>query len=220
MCTSFDVIFDTEKLIETFNKQGKSGLVVTSKTAEVTPGKSRMRPTHIVPVIRKIDDEYCLDAMRWGFKLQNGITMVNSRVEEITSGKAAQYWQSLLDQNPCLFVMSGYHEWKDVVVDTFTPKTGKPTKKKVKHPYRFTIKEQDTFFCAGYYRKEGSELACTLITTKGNAITNLVHQKDRMPVIVTLEVGIQFLEATLEEKIAFCQSYPPDKMNSEPIDLT
>jgi putative SOS response-associated peptidase YedK len=218
MCTSFDVIFDTEKLVDSFKKQGKE-LVVTANAAKVSPGKSRMRPTDIVPVIRRIDDEYCLDGMKWGFKLQSGITMVNSRVEEIIAGKASDYWKSLLDANPCLFVMSGYHEWKDVVIDTFTPKTGKPTKKKVKHPYRFTIKDQDTFYCAGYYRKEGEQLACTLITTKGNVITNLVHQKDRMPVIVTLDVGIQFLEATLEEKLAFCQTFPPDLMNFEPTEL-
>lgn len=215
MCTSFDVIVDTEKLLGEFKKAGKGELIVKSDAA---PGKSRMRPTDLVPIIRRIDDEYCLDVMRWGFRLQIG-PMVNSRIEEITNGAKADYWQSLLKDNPCLFVMSGYHEWKDVVIDAFTPKTGKPTKKKVKHPYRFTIKEKDTFFCAGYYRKEGNEYACTLITTTGNVLTNLVHQKNRMPVILDLEIGLHFLEAGLEEKIAMCRSYPPDKMDSEPTTL-
>ncbi len=215
MCTSFDVIIDTEKLVDTFRKAGKGELIVRST---VTPGKSRMRPTDLVPVIRKIDDEYYMDTMRWGFKLQIG-PMVNSRIEEITSGKAADYWQSLLKENPCLFVMSGYHEWKNIVIDTFTPKTGKPTKKKVKQPHRFTINEKDTFFCAGYYRKEGNDFACTLITTVGNVLTNIVHDKGRMPVILDLEVGLQYLEASLEERIALCQTYPPDKMSSEPTEL-
>lgn len=215
MCTSFDVIIDTEKLMETFSKAGKGGLVIKSNAV---PGKSRMRPTDLVPVIRLIDGEYSFDAMRWGFKLQTG-PMVNSRIEEITGGKAADYWQSLLAANPCLFIMNGYHEWKNVVIDAFTPKTGKPTKKKIKHPYRFTIKERDTFFCAGYYRKEGNDYACTLITTVGNLVTNEIHDKGRMPVIVDLNVGLQFLEAPLEEKIALCQIYPPDKMNSEATEL-
>ncbi len=41
--------------------------------------------------------------------------------------------------------MHGYHEWKKVAIDTFTPKTGKPTKKIERHQYRFTVKEEDTF---------------------------------------------------------------------------
>ncbi len=215
MCSSFEVIVDTETLLLTFGKTGKGELILKS---EISQGKSRMRPTDLVPVICKKEDEYHLQEMRWGFRLQTG-PMVNSRIEEIVSGKAADYWQSLLRENPCLFVMSGYHEWKDIAIDTFTPKTEKPTKKKMKQPFRFSIKEQDTFFCAGYYRKEGNDYACTLITTKGNVITNLVHQKDRMPVILDLEVGIKFLEAELEEKIALCQSYPPDKMNYDKTTL-
>lgn len=215
MCSSFEVIVNTENLLLTFEKAGKGDLVLKSG---ISSEKYRMRPTDFVPVIYKKDCEYHLTEMKWGFKLQTG-PMVNSRIEEITFGKAADYWQSLLKDNPCLFVMSGYHEWKDIVIDTFTPKTGKPTKKKMKQPFRFTIKEQDTFFCAGYYRKEGNDHTCTLITTKGNVITNLVHQKDRMPVILDLEIGIKFLEAELEEKIALCQSYPPDKMNYEQTNL-
>lgn len=219
MCTSFDILINTAELVSKFGKIGK-GLNVTAKVGEITPGKSRMRPTDLVPVIRLIDGEYSLDAMRWGFKLQTG-PMVNSRIEEISGGAKADYWQSLLKENPCLFVMHGYHEWKKVVIDTFTPKTGKPTKKIERHPYRFTLKEEDTFFCAGYFRKEkdNGEYSCTLITTVGNEITNVVHDKGRMPVIVTLEAGLQYLEATLEERIAMCQTYPPDKMNSDPTEL-
>jgi putative SOS response-associated peptidase YedK len=145
--------------------------------------------------------------------------MVNSRVEEIMGGKNADYWQSLLGENPCLFIMSGYNEWKDTVVDGFTPKTGKPTKKKIKQPYKFTIKNEDTFLCAGYFRKEGNEYACTLITTKGNSKTVLVHEKDRMPVILDIDESIKFLEGTLEEKLALCKSYPADNMDSEPCEL-
>lgn len=104
--------------------------------------------------------------------------------------------------------MSGYHKWKDIVIDIFTPKTGKPTKKKMKQTFRFTIKDQCTFFCGGYYRKEGNDYACNLIKIIGNVITNLVYQKACMQVILDLEVGIEFLEAQLEEKIALCQPYP------------
>jgi putative SOS response-associated peptidase YedK len=218
MCSSFEVITDTEQLLELFRITNGKELVITSKSSGLSSGKFRMRPTDPVLIIRKIDGEYCLDTMRWGFQLQTG-PMVNSRLEEIIGGKTADYWQSLLNENPCLFVMSGYHEWKKVVIDIITPKTKKPTKKTEKHPFRFTIKEQDTFFCAGYYRKEGNDFACTMITTVGNALTNIVHDKGRMPVILDLNIGMKFLEADLEEKIALCQTYPPDRMNSEPAQL-
>ena len=148
----------------------------------------------------------------------SGHVMVNSRIEEITAGKASEYWQSLLDANPCLLVMSGYNEWKRTVVDALTPK-GKPTTKKVKQPYKFTIKEQDTFYCAGYFRKEGTEFACTLITTEGNDLTRVVHEKNRMPVILDIDLAIKFLDASLKDKIAMCRSYPKDRMNSEPTTL-
>ncbi len=58
-----------------------------------------------------------------------------------------------------------------------------------------------------------------MITTVGNEVTNVVHDKGRMPVIVSLEAGLQYLEASLEERIAMCQTYPPDKMNSVPTVL-
>jgi len=200
-----------------FQKSIRKDLIQTSKTL---PQKQKhLRPTDEVIVIRKIGDEYRLDVMRWGFKLQSGIIMVNSRIEEIMGGKASDYWQSLLNENPCLFVMSAYNEWKDVTIDTFTPKTGKPTKKKIKQPYKFTLKEQNTFLCAGYFRKEGNEHTCTIITTTGNDMTRLVHEKNRMPVILDFDKGIKFLEASVEEKITMCDTYPPDKMNSEPTDL-
>jgi len=215
MCTSFDSLIDIEKVVSAFRQAFNISIVVSSK--EAPSKRSNIRPTDDVLIIRKIGDEYCLDTMRWGFRLQVG-PMVNSRVEEIMSGKAADYWQSLLEANPCLFVMSGYNEWKNTIVDTFTPK-GKPTKKKAKQPFKFTIKDKDTFFCGGYFRKEGSDYACTLITTKGNDITRIVHEKDRMPVILDLEFAIKFLDCTLEERLALCKSYPSDSMDSNPAIL-
>ena len=215
MCTSFDSIIDVENIIKAFQKAVNISLIKSSKGI---PSKQKhIRPTDEVLIIHKVGDEYCLDIMRWGFKLQTG-PMVNSRLEEITAGKNAEYWQSLLDANPCLFVMSGYNEWKSAEIDMFTPK-GKPTKKKVKQPFKFTIKNKETFFCAGYFRKEGIDNACTLITTVGNDVTRLVHEKNRMPVILEIDAGIKFLNGTLEEKIALCQSYPSDNMDSTPTTL-
>ncbi|MBX7045167.1 MAG: SOS response-associated peptidase family protein [Ignavibacteria bacterium] len=217
MCTSFNAIVNTSKLIAEFRKAFQSELILTSKPS---PEKvNNIRPTDEVLVIRKTGDEYILDVMRWGFKLQSGIVMVNSRIEEIIQGRAADYWQSLLKDNPCLFVMSSYIEWKGAVIDTFTPK-GKPTKKKIKQPYKFTLNEEEIFLSAGYFRKEGMEEACTIITTEGNDMTRLIHEKNRMPVILNLEEGIKFLNGTLKEKIALCRTYPPDKMNSEPAALS
>lgn len=216
MCTSFNSLIDIEEINLAFQRAARIALVQSSKGR---PGKqTHIRPTDEVLLIRKIGDEYCFDTMRWGFKLQAGHVMVNSRIEEITGGKAAEYWQSLLDANPCLVVMSSYNEWKNAVVDALTPK-GKPTVKKVKQPFKFTIKEQDTFYCAGYFRKEGTEFTCTLITTEGNDLTRVVHEKNRMPVILDIEPAIKFLDASLQDKIALCQPYPKDKMNSEPTTL-
>ncbi len=92
-------------------------------------------------------------------------------------------------------------------------------KKTERIPQRDISKDQDTFFCTGYYRKEGNDYACTIITIIGNVLTNIVHEKGCMPLTLDLKVCIQFLEDTFEERIALCQTYPPDKVNSEPTTL-
>ena len=58
-----------------------------------------------------------------------------------------------------------------------------------------------------------------IYVTKTFWLFYVVHDKGRMPVILSLEAGLQFLEASLEERIAMCQTFPPDKMNSEPTEL-
>ncbi len=87
MCSSFEVIVEKETLMLTFGKTGKSELILIS---EISERKSRMRPTDLVKVICKKEDENHLREMKLGFRVKTG-QMINSRIEEITSGKTDDY---------------------------------------------------------------------------------------------------------------------------------
>jgi putative SOS response-associated peptidase YedK len=168
-----------------------------------------IRPTDMVDVVAYKNGEFYLAPMKWGFSLQNiPRPMINSKIEEVVSGKSAEYWQSLLQENPCIVPMTGYYEWKEL---------GKKGSKTLKEPYKFTLQNEEVFFAAGYYRKEYDSAgkayyAVTIITTIGNDITRPIHTKDRMPILLTLDSGYKYLTGDLHERIELCVPYPAEAM--------
>ncbi len=200
----------------------KTNLEIVDSTKGIDVKAENISPMDDILVVINKDDDFKMEVMRWGFKLKNfPAPMFNSRIEEVLNGKAADYWQSLLAVNPCLIPMNQYYEWKELD-ETILSKTGKPTKKKKKQTYKFTI-DEELFFAAGYYRieKEGDKeiKACTMLTTVGNNKTRIIHIKDRMPILLTGQNAVSFLTGSLEEKFSLCFPYPDDLMNSEPTNL-
>ncbi|HEX2786613.1 MAG TPA: SOS response-associated peptidase family protein [Ignavibacteria bacterium] len=217
MCGRFENLISTEALVKSFRLYRQLQLINAIK--DKFPKQYDVRPTNDIMIIKKSGDEYVIDTMRWGFKLKVNPAMMNSKVEEIIKGRAADYWQKLLDENPCLIVMNRFFEWKEEKQPAFTP-TGRKTTKKVKQPYEFKFKDKDIFFCAGYYRRESDgTYSCTLITTSGNSVTRNIHPKDRMPVILDYQTGIDFLNGSIEDKIEFCLPYPDEMTLTQPCEI-
>ncbi len=215
MCGRYGQSWTKEQLQLMFLR--KTNLEIIDSTKGIDVKAENISPMDDILVVTNRDDEYRLEVMRWGFKLKyTPAPMFNSRIEEVLQGKASDYWQSLLSTKPCLIPMNQYYEWKEID-ERVLGKTGKPTKKKKKQPYKFTI-DEEMFFGAGYYRieKEADKeiKACTMLTTVGNNKTRLIHPKDRMPIIVTGKKAILFLTGSLEEKFSVCLPYPDDLMNS------
>lgn len=219
MCGRYGQLWSKEQLQVMFME--KSNIEVIDSTPGTDLKANNISPMDDILVITYKDD-FKMEVMRWGFKLKNfPAPMFNSRIEEVLNGRAAEYWQSLLSLNPCLIPMSQYYEWKDLD-ETILSKTGKPTKKKKKQPYKFTT-DEELFFAAGYYRTEHERdkkiNACTMLTTVGNDKTRIIHVKDRMPVLLTGKKALQFLIGTLEEKFSLCLPYPDNLMNSAITEL-
>lgn len=109
----------------------------------------------------------------WASDPKIGYKMINARSEGIEEKPS---FKQPFKQRRCLILSDGFYEWK---------KNGK-----VKHPYRFVMKDHKPFALAGLYdvwKKEGEHalVTCTIITTTPNEVTKDVH--DRMPVILKKE---------------------------------
>jgi len=224
MCGRYGYNWEKEQLQLIFLSKINIELIDLTKGVDVK--SANISPMDDVLTVTHKDDVFSLEIMRWGFKLKNfPAPMFNSRIEEVVSGKSAEYWQSLLAVNPCLIPMNEFYEWKELDEPIFT-KTGKLSKKKKKQPYKFTI-DEELFFAAGYYRTEKlltqqGEIeikACTILTTVGNSITRPIHIKDRMPIILTGKNTIKFLTGTLEEKFSLCRPYPDENMRADTFEF-
>lgn len=162
-----------------------------------------VRPTNQILILRKDENgKVIYDVIKWGMMVQLGggkvKLVINSTIENI---KIKPTWKKLITQSPCLIPMSAFYEWKDL------------GGKEKKQPHKFTIKDQDIFFAAGYYRTEkdvktGEPItAGVIITTIGNDITRLIHPKDRSPVIINPKYANDYLNSDFDLKVSLCE--PP-----------
>ena len=229
-----------EQLMEYF--KAKFAIDVEDFTFGKSVKQKNICPTDDILVVTHSDETYKLEIMKWGFSLTYG-PMFNSRIEEIISGKTSNYWQPLVSNNPCLIPMTSYYEWKDMneTIEVISPKTGKKSKKKVKQPYTFKT-DEEVIFTAGYFRMEKAKSpnasigdpikneagenqkqemirSCTMITTNGNEITRPVHPKDRMPVILSKNEPVKYLNEDLETRFKLARSYAAELMTSSPCEL-
>ncbi len=231
MCGRFENMLSKEQLMEYF--KAKFAIDVVDFTGGRSVKQKNICPTDDILVVTHSDDQYKIEVMKWGFTLTYG-PMFNSRIEEIMSGKTSNYWQPLVSNNPCLIPMTSYYEWKDMneTIEVISPKTGKKSKKKVKQPYTFKT-DEEVIFTAGYFRTEKIMLrseadeneksalikCCTMITTTGNEVTRPVHPKDRMPVILSKKLPVEYLNADLETRFNLSRSYASDLMTAVPCEL-
>jgi len=158
------------------------------------------------PVVIKEDGQYKIKLFEWGViadymntpeKIKEYRTsMANARSEKILDDKRS-VWRRIRNQR-CLVFTTGFFEHRDI-----------GGKKKL--PYFIKVKEEEIFCFAGLYNyspipdEETGEATgtFTIITRPGNPLMNKIHNagpnSHRMPLIVTKELSLKWLNENLTD---------------------
>ncbi len=166
----------------------------SSKTANIAP-------TNKIFSVRYADENYRLFQTNWGIKFSpNSPLIFNSRIETI---KEKKYWMNLFSNQRSLIPMSAFYEWK---------KEG--TKKT---PCRIFLPDEEVFFvpALNYVDKEKNNFTSLITTTPNSFMKNIHH---RMPVILRIEEGLNFLLDDPETNLTRCVPYT-GKMELEPASI-
>ncbi|MBL7709862.1 MAG: SOS response-associated peptidase family protein [Chitinophagaceae bacterium] len=136
-------------------------------------------------------------------KFVDGLNFLNAVSEEIVK-KGKVYRTAALNRR-CLFISSGYYEWRHIF--PLNKRTGEPLKTAKKYPYRVGYKGRDYFFIAGIWQEwsdaETGETvnSAALTTTSGNLVTGHIHNsKNRMPTMLTEDLAWEWLFGNLSEQ--------------------
>jgi putative SOS response-associated peptidase YedK len=164
-------------------------------------------PGSAMPVIRR-QTRNEVEIMRWGLipswapESKIGYTMINARADTILEKRS--YSKPFKSQR-CIVPSSGFYEWK---------KDGKN-----KTPYFIRVKDEPVVGFAGIYDLWKAPnlqdvLSFSIITTDANEAIRHIH--DRMPVILTPEAELAWLETQYEAKdlIGLLKPYPAEKMEA------
>jgi putative SOS response-associated peptidase YedK len=129
--------------------------------------------------------------------------LINAKAETIHEKIS---FKSSFQKRRCLIPADGFFEWK---------KLGKKTK----IPYRFTLRNEETFSFAGIWEEYEtvsgeSQHTFLILTTKPNELVEEVH--DRMPVILSREQEKKWLDSyTSETELqSMLQPFPVELMVS------
>lgn len=194
------------------------------------------------PIIKAVGDSWEIEMMEWGFvpsyirtrdqveKLRRGytdekgkyhipMTLLNARNDELLKPNKV-YRQSAIERR-CLFVLTGFYEWRHVPQ---IGKKGQILKATTKYPYHIKVKNEPYFFIAGIYQPfrdfETGEIKDTAasITTEANTLMAQIHNsKKRQPTILSQELAEEWISAGLsEERITELASY---QIPSEQLDV-
>jgi putative SOS response-associated peptidase YedK len=146
--------------------------------------------------------------MRMGYKDSNGafkppMLTLNAVSEELLLPNKI-YRQAALERR-CLVLSTGFYEWRHVFPKN--KRTGLPVKTAVKYPYHITVRDKGYFYMAGIWQawtdKATGETVDTvsIVTTKANSLMAQIHNtKQRMPTILTEDLGYEWLLGDLSEE--------------------
>lgn len=163
-------------------------------------------PTQLVPVITS-ESPKGFSFFYWGITPDFGQNkpvsqkLINAKAETIHEKIS---FKSSFQKRRCLIPADGFFEWK---------KLGKKTK----IPYRFTLRNEETFSFAGIWEEYEtvsgeSQHTFLILTTKPNELVEEVH--DRMPVILSREQEKKWLDSyTSETELqSMLQPFPVELM--------
>jgi putative SOS response-associated peptidase YedK len=177
-----------------------------------------------------INDDGCLKvkAFEWGMldesmkdlapkdRAKRRLSMVNARSERVFGEKWSVWYR--LRQQRCLIPAQGFYEHKEI--------EGR------KQPYFIKVKEQPLFFVAGLYHYSPfadvetgeSKGTFTMFTRKANSLMEEIHNsgdnKHRMPLILSIELGEQWLAPNLSDKEVqeiMNYEFPSEAMEAWPV---
>ncbi|RTL60722.1 MAG: SOS response-associated peptidase [Sphingobacteriales bacterium] len=154
-------------------------------------------------------------------------TWLNAKSENLfvnDKGRPSMFREGAL-HGRCLFLSSGFYEWRHV------PKIGKKgqlLKATEKIPYYITTKRNDEyFFMAGISRvwenvsRGQSADTAAIVTTKANEMMEVIHNaKKRMPTILPESLAIEWLQGNISQRqIEGLGSYqfPVEQMEAWPV---
>ena len=135
-----------------------------------------IRPTDIVPVVvNSKKDNPMAFAMKWGYTLPDGKSVINAKSETATT---SYMFRDGMEQRRCLIPATNYFEWQELTKG-----------KKIKYDIRSSI--GDFIYMAGIYRWEGKQPVFSILTR--DPAESILHIHDRMPVILPADIAHDWL---------------------------
>ncbi|MEO6346649.1 MAG: SOS response-associated peptidase family protein [Aquaticitalea sp.] len=135
-------------------------------------------------------------------KWNQGINFLNAVSEEIVK-KGKVYRKAALERR-CIFLSSGYYEWRHIF--PLNKRTGEPLKTAKKYPYRVGQKGKEYCMIAGIWQPwmdadTGETVdTCAMTTTAGTIVTGQIHNsKNRMPKMLTEDLAWEWMFGKLSE---------------------
>jgi len=187
------------------------GVPMTTAESAVWTPHYNIAPTQTVIVVND-DGTRHLMQMRWGLipswakDPAIGNRMINARAETVATKPA---FRVALRKRRCLIPADGFYEWQAVG--------------RRKQPVYITLKTREPFSFAGLWEAwtspEGKEIkTCTIITTEANEVLKSIH--DRMPVILTREAEIIWLDPAIQDPVwllPLLKPYLAEEMEVYPV---
>jgi putative SOS response-associated peptidase YedK len=196
MCGRFSLTPKIEHVIEKLN-------IINS--IEFAPSYN-IAPSQTVPVVRYINNQLVISAMRWGLipfwmkELPKSTNLINARSDTLASKPS---FRTAYKKRRCLIPADGYYEWQKVG--------------DAKQPYYIQLKTKEIFTFAGLWEQWQGESqiieSCTIITTDGNDDMKSIHH--RMPVIIAQDQYQHWFEDIDPQDLL--TPYPNGKLRAYPV---
>ena len=173
-------------------------LTLLSPSPVDLPPSYNVAPTQQILVARENQEPA---VMRWGlipsWAKDKKAPQINARADTVAS---KPMFRSAFKKRRCLVLADGYYEWKTIG--------------KQKQPYYFRLKHDEAFTFAGIWEEwhgDGETLeTCAIITTDANDMAKDVH--NRMPVILTGDEALAWIDPTNEDAGKLLRPYDSEKM--------
>lgn len=222
MCGRFNIITDTQALVEAFEILYENVQVEPfAPRYNISPSK---RETAIqadnpnittIPVVLHSDNGLVLRNAIWPLVpiWAKGVipkySTANARSE--TMAELRSFRHSWNHARRCLIPATGFYEWQLV------PGSSR------KQPWHIQHKNQKIMSFAGLWEPvklddETTSLSCTIVTTQANELMSEIHNSNhRMPVIVDPESRDKWLVGDAETAFDLTRTYPDGMLDAYPI---